>query len=209
MADCEVELKIIAIAGPDHQGSGLTFDRDLIHAGAPARGYQVIDFFQGVAGLMASIRSLLDSPRKCLKILEIVAHGQPLAHNDISSRSVATWGRQLMTLAPLGCAQGWAESECAIYLCGCNTGLSHIPHDGDPSIAQSLAEAIPFSATGFRHHIKVYGSKGYLAGTHMNGDEKTDRTYSEGIWPFDTEHPSRKGGADATGGNCWLSYNNW
>jgi hypothetical protein len=215
-----IEVKIIAIEAPvDPWGSDLFYDREVINATASAKGYTVIDFFQNVDDLVAKIRPLIAAPNKCLHLLEIIGHGCPgrldgMAEEGdlltIWAESVAYWGRQLMTLAPLGAPRGWCEDDCSIYLSGCNTGLSHIPEDSSKSIAEMLADAMPFSQTSFLHHITVYGSKGYVSGTNMNGDEKTFSSYSSLLPDFGgVDAPAYKGSSDAKGNACWIPYKNW
>jgi len=202
VANCSEQIKIIAM-------EKRMPDWDRVLTTARGRGYFAFEFDGDIIDLITKIRALLDSPTKCLRILEIDGHGTPLSCNGLDLSTVPIWGQQLMTLAPLGCARGWCEPECSIYLSGCNTGLSHIPMDPNTSVAQQLAEAMRFNPATFNHHITVYGSKGYLSGTNMNGDEVTEREYSEGIWPFSTDHPAKKGASDATGSKCWLPYRNW
>ena len=174
--------------------------------------WEVILGYNDLTDLINKINQLLtiDPDHPCLKTLEIDAHANPISINDMSRTDVNTWATQLKTL-------NWCD-EASIYLSGCNTGLPRTTAITNPAvagpIAKQLANAIPFNATTFAHKIWVYGSKGYLNGTHAEGNEKTSDTLTEreftwSIPPWTTtvwkKYP---GGSNASGNACWKGFKN-
>jgi len=79
--------------------------------------------------------------------------------------------------------------DCTVYMNGCNTGMC--PDNGKPRLAEEIA-----ITTG----CKVFGSKGFLYGTHATGGERCEPTLldSEG-----NPYHSYSGAVSATGDDCW------
>ncbi len=78
------------------------------------------------------------------------------------------------------------DDNCFIYLSGCNTGaydhVIEIPPQGP--IAQRLANAMLFDSPKrgggiYHHHLIVYGSRGFLSGTHFQGNTATTVDYTD------------------------------
>ncbi|SHM65186.1 hypothetical protein SAMN04488057_102488 [Cyclobacterium lianum] len=174
--------------------------------------WEVILGYDDLPDLINKINQLLtiDPDHPCLKTLEIYAHGNPVAINDLSRSDVNSWASQLKTLS-------WCD-EASIYLSGCNTGLMRTTRITNPlvtgPIAKLLADALQFNATSFAHRIWVYGSKGYLSGSHVEGSEKTVDTFTErelalSIPPWTTTIWEKfPGGSNATGNACWIGFKN-
>ncbi|WP_026959369.1 hypothetical protein [Aliagarivorans taiwanensis] len=174
--------------------------------------WEIILGYDNLADLITKVNQLLtiNPGNPCLKVLEIVAHGNPISINDMSRLDVTNWAAQLKTL-------NWCD-EAEIYLSGCNTGLPRTTRIQDPArvgpIAQQLAKAMPFDAQNFAHKIRVYGSKGYLSGSHGEGNEKIVDSFNEYnfalAWPpvSRTVWQRYPGGSSATGNACWANFKN-
>lgn len=178
---------------------------------APAT-WEVILGYDNLADLINKINQylIIDPDHPCLKTLEIDAHGSPVSINDMTRTDVSTWTTQLKTLK-------WCD-EASIYLSGCNTGLTRTTRITDPArvgpIAQQLANALLYNQATFPHKIWVYGSNGYLSGTHVEGNEKTVDTFTEyefalSIPPWtSTVWKKYPGGSNSSGGACWIGFKN-
>lgn len=146
----------------------------------------------------------------CLKALELVAHGNPVAINGMTRVDVSTWATQLKTLT-------WCD-EAKIYLSACNTGLKrnnrNLGANRIGPIAKHLAESLPFDAQNFAHKIEVYGSNGYLSGTASEGTEETITDFTEFEWSWSVPPvrrvvwPAFPGSKNATKSACWNKFKN-
>ncbi|UPW17532.1 hypothetical protein M0C34_14980 [Agarivorans sp. TSD2052] len=206
------ELNVIApyTGGWDSQNEYDGIEARLVR-NAPS-SWEVILGYDNLADLITKINQLLtiDPDHPCLKTLEITAHGNPISINDMSRVDVNTWAAQLKTL-------NWCD-EASIYLSGCNSGLPRTTRLTNPAqvgpIAKQLANALPYNASSFAHKIKVYGSKGYLSGTHVEGNEDivdsfTEYNFSWSLPPWSkTRWTKYPGGTNATGNACWASFKN-
>lgn len=126
----------------------LAAERELLVAWAPANGWDYIEYADSV-DLLARISDL---EIRQIRELEIVAHGNAAECDDIGIGNARPFGESLQRIA------GFSRSS-AVYLSGCNTGLSF----GGDCIAQILAEACGAS---------VCGARGYLTGTHAEKNER-------------------------------------
>jgi RHS repeat-associated protein len=114
----------------------------------------------------------------CIRTLEIHAHANPDIIDGITTQNAADIGAKLKQRVKWCC-------PCTIYLAGCNTGL------GD--MAQRLS-----TATG----CTVYGSRGYLSGTHSEGNENCSKECDYEGHHYDA-YP---GSIDGRGADCWKSF---
>lgn len=174
--------------------------------------WEVILGYDNRADLVDKIRTLqsIDPDHPCLKTLEIDAHANPISINDLSRTDVASWGTALKTLV-------WCD-EASVYLSGCNTGLTRNSASTNPAvigpIAKLLADALAYDPATFAHKIIVYGSNGYLSGTHMEGSEETVDSFTEynfawAIPPVTkTFWPKFPGGSNASGNAVWIPFKN-
>src|SRR5262249_20256029 len=132
------------------------------------------DFTDLVMNLQSQVKNCCD----CIKTLELDAHGSPNSIDGISGKNVAAVGKQLKDDVKF-C------SPCVIYLAGCNTALG--------PISQQLA-----NATG----CTVYGSLGYLSGTHAEGNETiTKETTINGV-----HYAAVPGSKEAKGSDSWQAF---
>jgi hypothetical protein len=122
----------------------------------------------------------------CISELEIYGHGTPEKCGGVN----ASDGEDFNRPAPPESVRHFYKvrfcDSCVIYLDGCNTGLG-----GDLGIAQELA-----TISG----CKVYGSQGYLSGTHCNQDEKCKPEYDEPGYPI---YPGSK---TCEKDECWKGF---
>lgn len=183
-------------------------------------GFQLVDY-QTFDDLAATIQRLLndDPDHPCLHVVEIYHHGSPISLDNMHRRTavapaggvapppaagsddVRNWGTALGALTP------WCD-EGKIFLSGCNTGLTPISLPG-PSLAALLAAALPAFSPTFQHRIRVYGSAGYLTGSHAGADEHIRDSYSTGALWWSVDHPPRGIGArSGPGGNAWNEFRN-
>ena len=180
------------------------FERYLVDNAPPAPGHGLVLGYDNVDDLVQQVDALLtiDPDLPCLHSLEIWAHGNPVSVNDLS-RPGFNWGQKLMTLK-------WCD-EASIYLTGCNTGLARRrgPANTRGPIAKMLADAMPFDAGSFEHKITVYGSAGYLRGSHATGGTRTTAGKSTGMLWWKQDWETYPGARDATGNNVWNSFKNW
>lgn len=174
--------------------------------------WEIILGYDDLADLINKINQLLtiDPDHPCLKTLEIDAHGNPTSINDMTRTDVNGWSTQLKTL-------NWCD-EASIYLSGCNTGLTLTNRITDPArvgpIAQQLANALQFNASSFAHKIWVYGTNGYFSGSHAEGNESTEDSFTE--WELSWSIPpwtrtvweKYPGATNASGNSCWIGFKN-
>jgi hypothetical protein len=159
--------KIIAVAGnhPGLSGRGLGRYRNKVRNDAAANGYAGLDTFSSIANLVSSIQGILDADNyNCLEELVIVAHGSPGASDGITAANAANFATAFKTLRLC--------DEVSLYLNSCNTAINTRGHF---CIAQIVSAAGPTIAND-NIKLTVYGSVGYLRGTHM--DEST-RTFGD------------------------------
>ena len=180
------------------------FERNLVDNAPPAPGHGLVLGYNNINDLVQQVEALLtiDPDHPCLRSLEIWSHGNPVSINDLS-RPGANWGQQLMTLK-------WCD-EASIYLTGCNTGLARPrgPANTRGPIASMLADAMPFDPATFFHKITVYGSAGYLRGSHATGGLSTTAEYSTGMLWWKEVWETYPGSRDANGNQVWNSFKNW
>ncbi|MGA7179689.1 MAG: hypothetical protein WBX11_08910 [Thiobacillaceae bacterium] len=159
-------IKVLAIpsSGWNYGGEQADFV-DRIRACNPS-GYYVINGFSDAADLAQRIQSIINGLPNypALEQLEIWCHAHSGKIDGITVLNVATWSQALKGIS------SWSD-EASIYLSGCNSGLT------GRSVAQALANAMPFQVGQFEHHIHVYGAAGYLYGNHACGDARTECTY--------------------------------
>lgn len=188
---------VIATCAKGWDPNALTDEDGDVDGALPANWGRVTDY-DSLADLVKLTQQelQLDPKKPCLGLLEIVAHGCPSSVDDIFGPTVAKAATALMTL-------NWCDAA-DIYLSGCNTGHAD-PKGPEPRpVAELLAKAMAFNLTTFPHKITIYGSVGYMSGTHMAGDEETSTTYShDGI---DYESPGAK---KESGNGCWNPFHNW
>jgi len=199
------EINIIAI--PDSRanlgGNNLSTARRNMAQRASNAGYQFINNFQDTGDLIAKAKAILDQdPSHCLKRLEIVAHGNPETHDGIGPLTLSGFIGRYRNLKDQLC------DETHILLTGCNTGLQMRARSGlQDSLAQRIAQALPFDPNNFNIHLSVWGLAGYgLQGTTAmeRNKEVRARYYYRGR----RYHPY-PGARDATGRNSWNHFNNW
>jgi hypothetical protein len=189
---------VIATYGHGWPGDTLLEEDGAVDRALPAEWGRVMDYDDLDALISLTAQELdLDPDHPCLRSLEVDAHGSPTGCDAIQAASIAAAGQKLMTLK-------WCDNG-SIYLAGCNTG-NKIPGAGNAkSVAEQLANAMAYNASSFPHHITVYGSNGYLSGTHMQGNESTSPTTRiDG-----TDYPGYTDGQQASGSACWREFRNW
>lgn len=197
------------------------FDR--IRACSP-RGYYVINGYNDASDLAQRIQDTIDNDGEnpAIELLEIWTHASPGKINGLTFNNTDTWSTELKAI------RSWAD-EAAIYLSGCNTGLT------GSSIARKLAEAMPFQPGQFEHRIRIYGSAGYLYGSHACRNPRSECVYirrGEGIKKFfafvwglvrtqsvigagvaastvDVEFKPYTGCRDASGADAYNEFRNW
>ena len=167
---------IIAIIKDDD--SLLAAERERLAAWAPANDWNYIEYADSV-DLLARITDL---KIRRIRELEIVAHGNPAECDDIGIGNARTFGESLRRVA------GFSPST-AVYLSGCNTGLSFA---GD-CIAQILAEACEAS---------VCGARGYLAGTRAEKNERCVASFTHSGIIYE----AFANAGDATGDDVWRCF---
>lgn len=197
-------MKVFAVTGDTSLGEGLLDKyKDAIDNAESKYGHKVIKAFSTVDDLANKVAALLtaDPDHPCLSLLEIKSHANPTVCNSIDFESVAAAGGKLRKLK-------WCDTG-SIYLSGCNTALTlpgvvEIPPKGP--LAQRLAKAMWVTPGTFESKITVFGTVGYLNGTHMKGDTKVTEI-SNGDGPF--RYNAYDGATDAKGTACWQGFKNW
>jgi hypothetical protein len=198
------ELKVILIYQNGWEAQALSDEEDRVSKNAPADwqfslGYADLDDLIRQVGMFLTI----DPDKPCLRLIEIDAHACPSFIDDIMTSNVAKVGEKFMKLK-------WCDAG-DIYLSGCNTGLDLDVFDPNPSldpIAKRLADAMPYDAAKFPHHITVHGTNGYMSGTHMQGNESTSKSYSTGHLWWAVDYPEYDDARDAKGNACWNDFKN-
>ncbi len=199
------EIKIVALptATRSMHGTGLARTRTVYAANAGARGWELIPRFSSLSVLWNEIRArCIGPPVHCLKELEIGAHGSPDSidgvFDDIVGGNDDVFGALMRQHKNILC------DRVHVYCSGCNTGIDFGPWD---SIAENIADQIPFDNDTFPHRVTVYGTKGYkMQGTsHMMGNEDVRATVTyRGV-----TYPSHWNAENARGNDAWNSFNNW
>ena len=188
-------------------GDGLSDWQDSADTDAHSRSFQRAKGYTSINDLIAKIQgTLIINPNECLELIEIWAHGNPGVCNGLTPQNIATLGSQLKT---------WHTDArlcdvVSIYFSGCNTGVWFA---GNESLAQAMSRLTPTEAND-NVRINVYGSVGYLSGTHMQGNANTytdARVHGDYFAPFpDTTdnqgtvvHP---GSTVAKGATCYRGF---
>jgi hypothetical protein len=220
-------LSVFAIPHPDYGGDNLEQQRKrveklfsnpyLVLTGVKLTGgpnaldivgdgpgdWVLVENFRGIADLVNIIRALIaaDPDHPCLSALEIHAHANPGQCDSLWRSNVATEGARLRRAK-------WCDNG-SIYLAGCNTGLTdasyiEVPNRG--SLAKRLATALKYTPGSFENHITVYGSAGFLTGTHFDKSAKIVASPTrDGV-----DVPPYEGARDAAKeADCWNAFPNW
>ncbi|MBV7332819.1 RHS repeat-associated core domain-containing protein [Chloroflexi bacterium TSY] len=157
--------------------ASLKKERERLVKAAPHKGYGYFSY-QNLDNLLTFLKKMAPKAGyNCIRTLEIKAHANPYTINGIKGANIRSFAQRLSKEVKWCC-------PCSIYLSGCNTGLKSAP------IAQALANATNCTA---------YGSVGYLRGTHMEGNEDTDR---EVIYQGHKYEPY-DGSKEAKGNDVW------
>jgi hypothetical protein len=169
------------VAAPHDENNIMTEERARLSTWAPSNGRSYVEYGD-VFDLLARLAELQLAGIQQVSEIEIVAHGNPALCNDVSLENAAIIGESLRRIAGV-------SDRTAVYLSGCNTGLEL---NGE-CIAHSFARS--FKAA-------VFGSRGYLAGTHAEGNERCVAAFKlDGI-----VYHSYPGGADAVRDDVWNSF---
>ena len=156
-------------------------ERERLRPWCATNGYEYVEY-NGLDDLLSKMSAVLQARPGPIEILEIDAHGNPSTCNNVTSGNASTFGRRLSRLSGF-------SGNSVVYLSGCNTGLT----DQGVCVSQLLA-----SAAG----CTVYGSRGYLSGTHAEGNQQVWATVTiDGI-----VYPPYPGAVDATGSACWQAF---
>jgi hypothetical protein len=193
-------MKIVAVFEDQRLANNLSY----VQSQAPASGYQVIPGFANLPALFTAIKNLLDANNfDCLETLEIHAHGRPSSLDGISNRDAATFAVQLRLTRLCDVVD--------LYLNGCNTAINVA---GKNSVAQTVSALGPTVAQD-NVMLTVYGSVGYIAGFHFDGQTTSSReTKMGGLFhsPY-PDAPDARGGPgvnigsqNAVGSSCWRGY---
>lgn len=169
------------IAAPRDENDILAEERMRLAIWAPANGWVYVDYADAF-DLLAQINTLQSETGSSVLEIEIIAHGNPVLCDDISVGNFAVVGESLRRIPGV-------SEKTAVYLSGCNTGLESYGE----CIARSFAAAF---------EAPVFGSRGYLAGTHAERTEQCVASFAlEGI-----VYHSYPGGVDATGPRVWAPF---
>ncbi len=185
-------------------GTHLNTTRAAYAAHHRAKSHKMTPDFTSIPDLWAKIRTIcMGPPVHCLHTLEIGAHGSPDSIDGISdaigSDNTDVFAAQMMQNKDILC------DRVHIYCSGCNTGIDFGPWD---SIAENIADEIPFDLNDFPHRVSVYGTKGYKKqGTsNMRSNEVVKAEWTKN---GRVTHPAYWNGEDATGDAAWNKINNW
>jgi hypothetical protein len=159
-------VKIILMpdpAAPTMHAGGLKDEYDRVQAAAAGAGYIPLRGDRTLAGAMTTVARIVAARHDCLSVLEIDAHGNPWLCDGIPWRQAAAFGDLLKKVTLC--------DQVNIYLAGCNTGVRT---ENEESLAQEISRHTPTEA---KDHVRVtvFGSVGYLTGTHMEGNTVTSR----------------------------------
>jgi hypothetical protein len=169
------------VAAPRDENDILAENRARLSAWAPSNGWIYLEYLD-VFDLLSRIADPQVTAVRRIAEIEIVAHGNPAVCNDVVLGNVAIAAEALRRIA------GIADTT-AVYLSGCNTGVEF----NDECIARSFAAA--FKAP-------VFGSRGYLAGTHAERTEHCVASFElDGI-----VYHSYPGAIDAAGDHAWKRF---
>lgn len=175
------ENAVRIVAAPGDENDILADDRSRLSAWAPSNHWSYFEYAD-VFDFLARLSDRQGSATQQITEIEIVAHGNPAICNGVSIGNAAIVGASLRRIAGV-------MDETAVYLSGCNTGLDF---NGE-CVARLFAEA--FKAP-------VFGSRGYIAGTHAEQDERCVASFAlDGI-----VYHAYPGGADADGKRVWNRY---
>jgi hypothetical protein len=166
--------------------------------------------YNDIGDLVTQVAAILTGRKDCLGMLEVHAHSCPMYCNLLTNSNVDAWGQALMKIV-------WCDNA-SLYLAGCNTGCTEdgpgwdsVPQTSTNigPIAEALRDAMAYDSSTFPIHLTVYGSKGYLGGTHITGTEEVEAHYFSGhFWWREFHHRYAKS-RDGTGAAAWDPYNNW
>jgi RHS repeat-associated protein len=141
-------------------------------------------------------------PRSCIRTIEVMGHANPWFIGGFRGRTdalgippnVDQWG-PLLSQVP------WCSS-CAIYLKGCDTGLTWdtappayaatLPQQGGPTVMERLTRFV---------HCSVYGTRGYVeAGhSHFSHNMYTEKGKSTYLGAVDAEGDASWNGLNGNG----------
>jgi len=156
-------------------------ERARLSAWAPSNGWSCVEY-NDVFDLLSRLTELQVAVNQHVSELEIVAHGNPAICNDVSIENVLIIGESLRRIAGV-------SGHTAVYLSGCNTGLEF---NGE-CIARSFASSFKGA---------VFGSRGYLAGTHAERNEHCVASFKLD----DIVYHSYPGGASAVRADVWNRF---
>lgn len=172
-------MRIIAV--PRDENDVLTDERLRLSVWAPANDWIYLEYADAF-DFLAQISALQAATPQSIIEIEMVAHGNPALCDDVSLGNVTVVGESLRRIAGI-------SKTVVVYLSGCNTGLDF---NGE-CIGRSFAAAF---------NGPVYGTRGYLAGTHA---EQTEQCVASFVLDGIVYH-SYPGGIDATGAQVWRSF---
>lgn len=165
------------VAAPRDENDVMREERARLSAWAPSNGWSYVE--HNDVFVLSRLTELQVAGVQEVSDIEIVAHGNPAICDDVLLENAATVEESLRRIAGV-------SNHTAVYLSGRNTGLEF---DGE-CIARSLASS--FKAA-------VFGSRGYLAGTHAERNETCVASLKLGgiVYHFYSD------GADAVGDDVW------
>jgi len=201
----------------DPHANGNSVPRDELRQQAGSRGYYELESWIGlnnaVAGapswghpLAQAIKQVLaihtwttaagrTETGGCLNTLEIFAHGNPGAIDGADMNSVRELADGLRSLNLC--------DEVSIFLSGCSTGCTS--RGILVSVAEKLANLMPYQRGTFEHHIWVHGTAGRKFGCHMLRDKPRWRTTVE---RNDYIGSRDAGGSLSAEAKCWNYWPN-
>ena len=165
-------------------------------AGAPSWGTPLIQTIKQVLAIHTwTLSSGRTARGGCLSTLEIFAHGNPGVVNGANMTKVRELATGLMSLTLC--------DEVSLFLSACSTGCTS---RGIPvSIAETLANLMPFRRGHFEHHIWVHGTAGTKRGSHML---RETRQWCTSVERNNYTGSRNGGGSKATEANCWNYWPN-
>jgi hypothetical protein len=201
--------RIIAISRVSFNSSGtLAQETNNVKNSLPKGDSMII--YDDVGDLVSQVGAILTAKNDCLGMLDVDAHGNPLLCNLLTNSNVDAWGKALMAIA-------WCDNA-SLYLDSCNSACSEFgpgwntrpqtPTSVGP-IAGALRDAMEYDSSTFPIHLTVYGSRGYLSGTHIAGTEKTETSYFSGHLWWRQYHHRYANASAGTGPAAWEPFKNW
>ena len=169
------------VAAPRDENDVMAEERARLSAWASSNDWSYVEY-NDAFDLLSRLTELQVAVTQQISELEIVAHGNPAICNDVSLENVLIIGESLRRIAGV-------SDHTAVYLSGCNTGLEF---NGE-CIARSFASS--FKAA-------VFGSRGYLAGTHAERNEHCVASFKLD----DIVYHSYPGGANAVHAEVWTRF---